>query len=238
MSKRIWELDALRGICILGMVLVHLLYDLGSLGFDTSSRLFQWVQYWGGTVFVVLSGICVTLGTHPVRRGITVFLCGMACTVVTLAMYLLEFAAQDVIIYFGVLHCLGTCMLLWAPLRRCPNLLLGIWGCAMCIAGHWLESTTLVNFPWLVPLGFRYPGFSSSDYFPLLPNLGYFLLGALLGRCLYRKKVTLFPKTNSRCLPLRFLSGCGRHSLLIYLLHQPLITGILALIFTIRSSTL
>lgn len=238
MNKRIWELDALRGICILGMVMVHFLYDLGSIGFDTSSRLFLLVQYWGGTAFVVLSGICVTLGKHHIRRGLIVFTCGMVCTAVTVGMYLLGFADKDIIIYFGVLHCLGTCMLLWTPLCRCPNLLLGVLGCIFCIAGHLLEQAILVDFPLLIPLGFRYPEFSSSDYFPLLPNLGYFLLGALLGKVLYRKKATLFPKVDSRCLPVHFLCGCGRHSLLIYLLHQPLITGILTLILTVRSNTL
>ena len=238
MSKRIWELDALRGICILGMVIVHFLYDLGNLGFDTSSRLFLLVQYWGGTVFVVLSGLCVTLGKHHIRRGLIVFTCGMICTAVTVGMYLLGFAGKDIVIYFGVLHCLGACMLLWTLLRRCPNLLLVIMGCVFCIAGHLLEQAILVDFPWLIPLGFRCPGFFSSDYFPLLPNLGYFLLGALLGRVLYRNKATLFPKINPHYLPIRFLCGCGRHSLLIYLLHQPLITGILSLILTVRSNTL
>ena len=229
MTKRIWELDALRGICILGMVIVHLIYDLGSLGLEHSSRLFTIVQYWGGTVFVLISGICVTLGSRHIRRGLTVFGCGMVCTGVTAGMYWLGLADKSIIIYFGVLHCLGACMLLWALLRRCGNWLLAVLGISFCMVGSYLERVVLVDFPWLMPLGFHYPGFSSSDYFPLLPNLGCFLLGTLLGRTLYREKTTRFPGFNAQSLPVRFLCQCGRHSLFIYLLHQPLITGILAL---------
>lgn len=236
MSKRIWELDALRGICIWGMVIVHLLYDLGSLGLVTSLHLFRLVQYWGGTVFILLSGICVTLGKKHVRRGLTVLGCGMVCTAVTAGIYWLGFADKSLIIYFGVLHCLGTCMLLWCLLRRCPNWLLAVLGCIFSITGLYLERVTLVDFPWLIPVGLQFPGFSSSDYFPLLPNLGFFLLGALLGRILYSRKETLFPKTDHQHFPIRFLCGCGRHSLRIYLLHQPLISAILMLI--VRSNTL
>ncbi len=236
MVKRIWELDALRGICILGMVIVHFIYDLGGLGFEVSSLLFDFIQYWGGTVFVLISGICATLGSRHIRRGLTVFGCGIVCTAATTGIYLLGLADKSIIIYFGVLHCLGTSMLLWGILRRCPNWLLAILGGSLCLIGLYLEQTTLVDFPWLIPFGFLYPGFSSSDYFPLLPNLGYFLFGALLGRTLYRRKETLFPQLDPSFYPFHFLRQCGRHSLSIYLLHQPLITGILTL-FTIRSDT-
>ena len=80
MKKRIWELDVLRGVCILGMVVVHLIYDLQtffSLPFLADSRLFDLIKQWGGVLFLLISGICVTLGSHPVRRGLIVFACGL-----------------------------------------------------------------------------------------------------------------------------------------------------------------
>ena len=235
MKKRIWELDVLRGICILAMVAVHLVFDLVYIyGVLTLAGFGQWLfnllTQWGGVLFLLISGICVTLGSHPVRRGLTVFGCGMVCTLATCLMYWLGFMDQSVIIYFGVLHCLGVCMLLWPLLKRLPAWALGILGVLLAAVGLYLPNLR-VDTPWLIPLGLMYPGFASSDYFPLLPNLGFFLLGTVLGLTLYRKKQTLLPKVNEKNFMVRFFSVCGKWSLFIYLLHQPLITVALELIF-------
>jgi len=230
MKKRIWELDALRGFCILGVIVVHFLYDISSLYdlVDLHSPLFNFIALWGGTVFLVISGICVTLGSHPVRRGLMVFGCGLGITAVTAGMYLLGLQGRGIIIWFGVLHCLGLCMLLWPLFDRLPLWVLGLLGGSILVLGH--GFVLRADHPWLVIFGFTFPGFASGDYFPLLPNLGYFLLGGVLGKTLYRKKQTLFPKVNSQCLPIRFLSRCGKLSLPIYLIHQPLLTGLIWLI--------
>ena len=218
MTKRIWELDALRGICLLGMVVFHLLYDL-----NISLPLpLQLLQDWGGCAFVLLSGVCVTLGHRPVRRGLVILGCGMVCTLVTWGMYRLGFASRQLVIWFGVLHCLGACMLLWPLFRRMSSGWLGFLGGMFIILGF-LFKNLLLSTPLLVPLGIVFPGFASADYFPLIPNLGFFLLGATLGRKLYRSKESLFPQI--RCS--RFLCFCGKHSLAIYLLHQPILYGIL-----------
>ena len=231
MKKRIWELDALRGLCILGMVIVHFVYDLVELYALVPMAYPKWfafVKDWGGVLFLLLSGTCATLGSGHTRRGLLVFACGMVCTAVTLGMYLLGFSGKEIIIYFGVLHCLGVCMLLWGGFRKLPTWALGVLGAALTAAGLWLR-TRYVSFPWLIVLGFAPDWFASSDYFPLLPNLGFFLLGAVLGRTVYRQKTTRLPKVNAERPALRFLTLCGRHSLGIYLLHQPILAGIMTL---------
>ena len=233
MKKRIWELDALRGLAILIVIAIHLTYDLVVLYgvWDLKDpRLFNFSRDWGGVIFLLLSGICVTLGSRPVKRGITVFLCGMLITLVTVMMYALHFTGKEIVIYFGVLHCLGICMLLWPLLRKLPTWLLAVLGVAAVAAGLYVTAHVRVAFPWLIPLGFVNRGFSSSDYFPLLPNLGYFLLGAFAGRTLYRKKTTLFPRVDSSNPVLRFLCFCGKQSLLIYLVHQPVLAAVIALL--------
>lgn len=232
MKKRIWELDAFRGLCIIGMVIVHLIYDLVDLYRIVDWDYPQWfafVKDWGGLLFLVLSGICVTLGSRSVRRGLIVLSCGLICTAVTYGMYRLELSGKSIIIYFGVLHCLGICMLLWPLLKKSPIWLLAVLGIVLTAAGFYVE-TLRVDTPWLIPFGLLYRGFASSDYFPLLPNLGYFLLGAALGRLIYRQKESLFPKINEKNIILRFLQFCGRHSLWIYLLHQPVLSGICMLL--------
>ena len=230
MKKRIWELDALRGLCLLGMVVVHFLYDLRISGIISNNATLQFLQAWGGVLFLLISGISITLGSHHLRRGILVFLCGMLCTAVTVGMYAFGMAGKSMIIYFGVLHCLGVCMLLWSLFSRLPAWALGLLGAALAAVGLLVFPQISVQYPWLVPLGIRFPRFASSDYFPLLPNLGYFLIGAMLGRTLYRNKTTLLPRVNENIAPIRFLCFCGRRSLWIYLLHQPVLTALVALI--------
>lgn len=236
MKKRIWELDVLRGVCILGMVLVHLIYDLQtffSLPFLADSQLFNLIKQWGGVLFLLISGICVTLGSHPVRRGLIVFACGLLCSAVTAGMYALHMADKSIIIYFGVLHCLGVCMLLWPLLKRLPVWALGLVGLGLSVLGLWISGNVFVDFPWLIPLGLVPGDFVSSDYFPLLSNLGFFLVGAFLGKTLYRKKETLLPRVNPANPVLAFFTLLGKWSLPVYLLHQPVITGLLYLILEI-----
>ncbi len=231
MKNRIWELDGLRGLLIIGMVVVHILYDLSSLLglFDLSENaLYQFVKNQGGVLFFLLSGLCATLGSRNFRRGLTVLFCGLLVSLVTWGMFLLKLSGKELIIYFGVLHCLGLCMMLWSFFRRWPlwGLLAG--GALLIAAGFYVQSRYF-DFGFL-PLGFRPHGFATSDYFPLLPFLGFFLWGAVLGKTLYRDKRTLFPKVNIQNPLIRFLIYCGRRSLPIYLLHQPLLLGICALL--------
>lgn len=227
MKKRIWEIDAFRGLCVLGMIAVHLVYDLTQLYgiFSWNATWFSFIQNWGAVLFLLISGISATLGSKSVRRGAIVFACGLLCTAVTASLYSMGLASKGIIIYFGVLHCLGICMMLWQAVKKLPTVQLAVLGAVLTLIGLWLRTQV---FPMrvLMPLGFVYEGFQSSDYFPLIQNFGFFLLGAVLGRTLYRDKQTRFPNVRENALPLRFLRTCGKHSLAIYLLHQPAITAI------------
>ena len=223
-KQRIWEVDFLRGFLLPGMIAIHLIYDVVDLYGFIHWPYPLWYDIFKnnyGSLFVVLSGLSATLGSARLKRSAQVLLGGIACTAVTMGMYLLGMADRGVIIWFGVLHCLGTCMLLWGFLRRLPTWALTGIGAALVAAG-WYIRGKVFSFPWLVMLGFCFPGFASSDYFPLMPHLGYFLLGAVLGRLLYREKKSLLPGKENGFT--RFFCFCGRHSLLIYLLHQPLLS--------------
>lgn len=238
MKKRVWELDAFRGVCILGVILVHFVYDLvelyGIIQWEYPAW-FSFVKSWGGVLFVLISGISATLGSRSVRRGLIVFAFGMVITAVTYGMYALGFSGKGIIIYFGVLQCLGVCMVLWPIFKKLPWWALAAAGIAFTVLGFWLESQPrVVDVYYLMPLGLPWKGFASSDYFPLLPNLGYFLVGAALGRTVYRKQESLLPGVNADNIVLRFLRGCGRHSLWIYLLHQPILSGLCMLLNMVK----
>lgn len=218
MKKRIWELDAIRGLCILGMIGVHLVFDLQI----PTGAGFAFVQNWGGVLFFLLSGLCATLGSRPVKRGMLVFGAGLLCTGVTWAMCRFQLLPDYMVIRFGVLHCLGLCMLLWPAFRKLPVWTLTGLGLLLSCLGIYLTKVVTVSFSGFAWLGLLYPSYSSADYFPLLPYLGFFLLGAALGRLLYRKKESLLPNWGNVWL-FRALQWCGRHSLILYLLHQPVL---------------
>ena len=217
MKQRIWELDALRGLCILFVIGLHLMFDLQlPLLQHPAMVIFNAAV---GISFVVLSGLCVTLGRRPVRRGLQVFGCAMVITLVTWGMAKLGFLHPTLIIRFGVLHLLGLAMILWPLFRKLPTWLLAVLGGVILALGYWFKTMT-VTVGWLFPLGLMAPGFSSGDYFPLAPFLGWFFLGAVLGRKIYGEKRSIFPDFSKN---FAFFCFCGRHSLLLYLLHQPIL---------------
>ena len=234
-KSRIWELDALRGVCILCVIVVHFLFDLSFFGgLDlTLPAWYVFLQEYGGAIFVVLSGVCVTLGSKSVRRGLIVFACGMLITAVTYGMYRLGMSGADVVVKFGVLHLLGVCMLVYPAFKKLPPAALALLGLAIAITGYAIRGI-IVPQRWLFPLGLTYEGFTSSDYFPLFPQLGYFLIGAAIGKTAYREKRTLLPGAFQKTGIARFFCWCGRQSLFIYLLHQPIVYGLLEFVLLLR----
>lgn len=228
--KRIWELDALRGISIWWVVVLHLLYDLQSP--ILLNPVVDFLRRAVGIVFVALSGLCVTLGRNSLRRGAVVFGCAMAITAVTAAMAAVGLLPPQTVIRFGVLHLIGSCMLLWPLFKKLPTWGLLAAGIVLVIVGYGLADVR-VETPWLFPLGLHRRDFTSGDYFPLLPFLGWFFLGAVAGRTVYREKQTRFPRFPADAAPIRLFRWSGRRCLWIYLIHQPVLYGLLLLIQTI-----
>lgn len=238
-KNRIWELDALRGICILGMMVVHFVFDLNEfagLGL-TMPGWFDFCQRYGHILFILISGTCATLASRSFRRGVIVFCAGLLVTGVTLFMVCVLKFNRSLSIFFGILHLLGLCMILFPLFKKLPVWALAVLGAGFVALGVWLAALepVAVSFPsaqglLLGAIGIRPAGFYSGDYFPIFPNLGWFLLGAVLGRTAYRRRESLLPKVNADFFLLRFFRFCGRHSLWIYLLHQPVLAGLTMLL--------
>lgn len=238
-KTRIWELDALRGICILCMIVVHFVFDLNEfagLGL-TMPGCFNFCQRYGHILFILISGICATLASRSFRRGVIVFCAGLLVTGVTLFMVCVLKFNRSLSIFFGILHLLGICMMLFPLFKKLPVWALAVLGAGFVVLGVWLAALepVAVSFPsaqglLLGAIGIHPAGFYSGDYFPIFPNLGWFLLGAVLGRTAYRRRESLLPRVNSDFWLLRFFRFCGRHSLWIYLLHQPVLAGLTMLL--------
>ena len=234
--------DSLRGLTLLSMVLYHGAWDLVYLfgvrwNWYRALPGFVWQQSICWT-FILLSGFCWPLGRHPLRRGLIVFGAGVLVSAVTLL------AMPEQRILFGILTFLGSAMLLMIPLekllRRVPALP-GLVGAGLLFALTYRLPDGLLGIGrWAVPLpealhrgygtaflGFPPADFFSTDYFPLFPWLFLFTAGYFLCRLLMKPDRQLLTVFRWGVRPLSFL---GRHSLLIYLLHQPLIYGLLSLL--------
>ena len=238
-KERIWELDAFRGIAIIGVVIVHLIFDLTyflNMNVKTPAW-FDFIQENGGVLFIILSGICVTLGHSFLKRGLIVLGAGLVITWVTYVMYLTGISGKDIIIYWGILHLLGFCMILYGIIKKIPVYVLPVIAVILIVTGYIVtkKAYDLNGFAKILAVfGFVPYGFMTGDYFPVLPHLGWFITGVFLGKTLYRKQVSLMPKVPSKALPIRILSFIGRHSLIIYLVHQPVISGIVAIVAAIK----
>jgi uncharacterized membrane protein len=215
------------------MVGYHLLFDLGEfngvkrfLGFSTDLVGPAWtaVQISFATLFVVLSGISSTLSRSNVRRGLKLLALSLGVTAVT---YVFEPSSA---VYFGILQCLALSMLVYGAAfvkagpvayAACGALVLGLGAALPALTGG-----ATIRFDWLLPLGIHSPEFSSYDYFPLVPWFGVFLAGAALGKWAYAPGRSLIPRPPGET----FINVAGRHSLLIYLVHQPVIMAVLYLV--------
>lgn len=196
-SGRYALLDELRGLDLLSMMLYHGCWDLVNLFgiqadwyYGLPGHLWQQSICW---VFILLSGFCVQLGHHTLRRGAQVFGAGALVTAVTLL-----FMPEDRVI-FGVLTLLGSAMLLTGllekPLRHIPP-----------AAGFAISAVLFALLPWL-----------------FLFWAGYFLYDVVGRQRMEPLRRSIYP-------PLGWL---GRHSLLLYLLHQPVIYGVLLVVFRV-----
>jgi uncharacterized membrane protein len=229
-SQRIWEIDFLRGLSIILVVCYHLLFDLGEFvgvkrffGFSTDLSTFAWTvaQYFFAGLFIVLSGTSSTLSRNNLRRGLRLLAVSIA---VTAATYIFDPSSA---VWFGILQLLAVSILIFgAAFEKAKPVTCAAWGVfvlGLGVALHLLKKGMIVRFDWLLPFGIHSPGFSSFDYFPLIPWFGVFLVGAVLGRSVYAPRRSLLPWR----LPQTFVNVAGRHSLLIYIVHQPLILAVL-----------
>jgi len=240
-SNRIWELDAWRGFAIIQMIIFHFMWDLNffhiypvnilGTGWQTFARLIA-------TQFTLILGMSITISHYRasqktaspnlfpkyLKRAGHVFGLGL---LITIATYF--FIGSNGFVIFGILHLLGVSVLVCYPfLGRDKWFILGI-GFSMIIGGIYLQTLSS-NSPWFIWLGIKQVGRAMVDYYPILPWCGVALVGMFLGYLLYPQAERRFSLPNlSDTLPMQGLQLLGQHSLLIYIIHQPILIGLLFL---------
>ena len=220
-------LDAWRTVAILLMLVYHFLYDLLIFGVITPAQMFSpelnLMQKFICGSFILLAGASARFSRSNLRHGIIVLLAGVAVEIGA--------AVGGQTIRFGILQFMGVSMVLWhflgKYLQKLPRWLLAAGGAVLYVLTDWWTGQVTVSVPWLYPLGFPTAQFVSADYFPLLPWFFLFLVGTALGSwCLDHRENRLLTAS----LP-GVLTFPGRHSLIIYLLHQPVLYGVSFLIW-------
>ena len=229
-------LDGIRGIVLISMIAYHFSWNMvymygAKWSWYRSTGAYIWQQSICWT-FIILSGFCWSMGKQPLKRGLMVFCGGLLVTAATIAVM-----PQNRVV-FGVLTCIGSCMLLLIPLdkvlRKIPAeagviLSFGLFVLTRNVNRGFLgfESWNLAALPreWYQNLVTAYIGmpprsFYSTDYFSVIPWFFLFATGYYL-YAVCRKYDWLRGKFLQVRIPVAdFL---GKRSLLVYLLHQPVI---------------
>lgn len=238
LDKRFWEIDLLRGIAVVMMIIFHFLFDLtwfGGYGIDVYTGFWWFFARATAMIFLVLVGVSLTLSRSRaaqkakagfrkyLKRGTKIFIWGLLITAVTYVFL------PGAFIFFGVLHLIGVSVILAYPLmRHCyRNLALGL---IIIAAGLYLATLRFDSW-WLAWLGFMPEGLYTLDYFPILPWFGLVLTGLFMGNILYKSYKRGFSLPDlSGSITARPFCFLGRHSLLIYLIHQPILIIVLYLL--------
>ncbi len=224
---RVDAIDAARGFAIVLMVGYHFCFDLRV--FRITAADFEHDPFWLGLRAFILSSFLALVGVSLVladrsgatvapfmRRLVLIAACAAAVSIASVIAFPQSF------IYFGVLHCIVVASLLARPLRRAPRLALAL---GLFVIGAGLAwSHPAFDARALSWIGFGTTKPNTVDYVPLFPWAGVTLLGVgvagIVGRSVMHARL-------SRLRFPRWLEWMGRHSLAIYMIHQPVLMGIL-----------
>ena len=241
-SNRIDLLDGLRGAAMVFVVVYHLIYDLiYFVGVDISFFYSNWFDITHSVflfILFIVSGICTSFSRNAVKRGAMLYLAGGLITIGS------EIVAPNNVIVFGVITFFGMMMMISGIIRpvtdKIPWLVLLI----ICLVLfsmfrdfssydsmlHLFTKEVHITLPddryYLYPLGITHSSFRSEDYFPLIPNGFIFLAGVALSKPIIQRKL---PEWFYN-IKVPVLNIIGKHSLLIYIVHQPVFLLIIFLI--------
>ena len=244
-TGRFDELDAARGIAILMMILFHTLFDFAYFHIfpvNVSSGFWRYFAFATGTLFLLIAGVSLAVSHARVSRafsrdlpapgwiwrkyltrGMGILACGLLVTVFTWIVVPQSF------IIFGILHLIGVSIMI-APLFfrfRERNILIG----ALIVATGMIIWFSGITGPYaLLWLGIHPAWFSTLDYYPVLPWTGVILIGLGLGERMYPGGERAFTAPVIPKIFRSVLTFLGRHSLIIYLVHQPVILLLISIL--------
>lgn len=258
-SKRLDTVDMLRGLVVVSMIIYHLCWDLKNIcGYSMSWYETYYSFLWQQSIcysFILIAGFCMYFARNPVRDGVFLFAVGAIITIVTFV------AIPDDPIIFGILSMYGASKILVGAFvgrkgKEVSNKKKSFFVAGFVISLILFIVTRFINEQYLNLIFKRYylpksifeitspyepvgmlltyfgimqKGFTSSDYFSVIPWIFLFLVG-FFSYGLFKGSFSdkLF---HLKIKPINFL---GKHSLLIYLAHQPVLYAITFVIGLVR----
>ncbi|MBR5597628.1 MAG: DUF1624 domain-containing protein [Lachnospiraceae bacterium] len=243
-KERLHFIDTIRGMVLLSMILYHASWNLVYM-YHVSWPWFhsKGAYYWQQSIcwtFIFISGFCFPLAKHHIKSGSLVFGSGILVTIVTLL-----FMPQNRVV-FGVLSCIGSCILLltigekWLKKIK-PELGSVIAFLIFLVTKHvnagylGFGSIKILKFPkaWYSNYftafwGFPFPRFFSTDYFSVFPWIFLFATGFYVSLLVQKRGYFKYHFWKKK---IEIFAFAGRHSLIIYLLHQPIIFALQEVFF-------
>jgi len=220
-QNRIWELDFVKGVAVICMIIVHIFEYLGTFAGKNIVWLpfFYFVKQYGAAVFILVSGICIAFSKSSLKRGLVVWVAALFVTAFSYLVVILTNNPNQLILW-GILHLIGFCMIIYPLLKKIPRPLLLILAILVLVLGYYIRLNVRVTQTYLFPIGLKCVDFHTPDWEPILPGLGWFMLGIWLKPILYKEKRSLFPWISEMTKGINAICFCGRWSLVIYLVHR------------------
>ncbi|GGD89609.1 hypothetical protein GCM10011390_05490 [Aureimonas endophytica] len=230
---RIEFIDILRAVALLAMAVYHFTWDLDFHGLVAHGTATDggWRLFARGIAasFLFLVGISLVLAHgRAIRwrsfwiREAQVLAGAVAITLVT------SFITPESFVFFGILHQIALASLVGLLFLRLPPLLTGVLGIGIIVTAFHV-ATPLTDPRWLAWIGLTADEPRTNDYVPFFPWTGVVLIGIAAAGLAERWGVPAkLARLNTSLRPLRALGWLGRHSLLFYLLHQPILFGLVA----------
>lgn len=213
-KDRIKSIDAVRGILIIGVIIYHFMYNLVALEIIPANILYNplmnFIQYFGACLFIMISGISAKFSRSNFKRGVRTLLFGILLTVVT---YILN---PDAFIMFGILHFLGVASIIYSfigDIKLHPSVFIILFFISKLI----MDKTYDIKHLWI--FGITDKSFISTDYFPIFPFIFIYYFGTKMADIIKNtpKNNLIYTYDN------KYLSYVGRNTILIYIIHQPIL---------------
>ena len=241
-KERYYVVDYIRVCVILNMIIYHTLWDIMYLfGKDIPWFISGVGNIWQKFIcitFIILSGFCWSLSRNHIKRGIYILAMGFLISFVTTV-----FVPEGSIKY-GILTMIGSSVIIMIPLEKALNKINSFAGLILSFALYivlkdinmgyiFFHKVSLPKYLYkgelMTYMGFTEKGFYSADYFSLIPWIFMFIFGYFLYKVMKSKGWILYLKGVQN----KLIEKISRGSLIIYMLHQPVVYGLLLAVFNL-----